>query len=172
MTNLTADMLKSIVFYDEVSGLFYRRLKNGTLKQKPSGTICKNGYVILTILKKSYYAHRLAWLYCHSSFPDQHIDHINNIKTDNRLINLRDVNRSTNNRNIKHAKKNNKTKFLGVSYSGKKLPFRARIYLNGKQKQIGLFQTAEEAHQAYLKEKEKVISSSAQGWLIDGYQLG
>lgn len=163
MTDLTADMLKSIVFYDEASGLFYRKLKDATLKNKPSGTVSRNGYIVLNILQKTYYAHRLAWLYCHNVFPQQHIDHINNVRTDNRIANLRDVSRSINNRNIKVAKKNNKTKFLGVSYSGKKLPFRSRIYINGKQKEIGLFHTAEEAHQAYLKEKNKLISSSAQG---------
>ena len=156
MTNLTVEQLKKALFYDKNSGLFYRKLNNDKVKQIPSGSISKNGYVTIRVMSKLYYAHRLAWLYSFGTFPNQHIDHINNVRIDNRIDNLRDVSRYGNNQNLKKAQKNNKTNFLGVSFSGnKKTPYRARICINGKQKQIGLFQSAEEAHLAYLEEKKK-----------------
>jgi hypothetical protein len=156
MTNLTVEQLKKALFYDKDSGLFYRKLNNDKVKQIPSGSISKNGYVTIRVMSKLYYAHRLAWLYNFGAFPNQHVDHINNVRTDNRIDNLRDVSRYGNNQNLKKAQKNNKTKFLGVSFSGnKQSPYRARIFINGIQKQIGLFQSAEEAHFAYLQEKKK-----------------
>lgn len=155
MTNLTVDVLKSTLHYDEKSGYFYRKLKNNNIKTNPCGSISKNGYVVIRVKNILYYAHRLAWMYVYGVFPSNHIDHINNTRTDNRIENLRDVSRSENNQNLKKAQKNNKTKVLGVSFTNKKKPFRARIYINGKQRQIGTFLTAEEAHSAYMEEKKK-----------------
>ena len=155
MANLTAEQLKQVLHYDSNTGLFYRKLKNGKIKETPSGSISKNGYILIRTLNVLYYAHRLAWMYVYGSFPDKHIDHLNNVRTDNRIENLRNVSRNGNNQNLRKAQKNNQTKFLGVSLSGKKRPYRARIFINGKQREIGTFFTAEEAHIAYMEEKKK-----------------
>jgi len=56
--------------------------------------LIKIGYIIIKINRKDYQAHRLAWLYEYGNFPKQTIDHINRIKTDNRICNLRDVSQS------------------------------------------------------------------------------
>jgi len=155
MANLTAEQIKQVLHYDSNTGLFYRKLKNGNIKETPSGSISKNGYILIRALNVLYYAHRLAWMYVYGSFPDKHIDHLNNVRTDNRIANLRNISRNGNNQNIRKAQKNNQTKLLGVSFSGKKKPYRARICVDGKQREIGTFLTAEEAHIAYMEEKKK-----------------
>jgi len=155
MTELTSERLKELVHYDKETGLFFRKLKNNILKIKPSGSKSANGYLVMTVDCCSYYAHRLAWLYCYGHFPEQFIDHINNNRIDNRIENLRDVSKTSNNQNIKIAKKNNQTKTLGVSKTNKKTPYRARIFFNGKAKYIGAFSSIKEAQLAYFEEKRK-----------------
>lgn len=155
MTNLTVDKLKEVLYYCSDSGVFYRKSKDGTIRKTPCGSTSKNGYVVIRVMNVLYYAHRLAWMYMHESFPDKHIDHVNNIRTDNRIKNLRNVSRNQNNQNLKKAQKNNKSQVLGVSFTGNRKPYRARICIDGKQRQIGVFFTAEEAHCAYMTEKKK-----------------
>lgn len=46
------------------------------------------GYVHLRLKGVDYKAHRLAWFYIHKTWPKNVIDHINGVKTDNRISNL------------------------------------------------------------------------------------
>jgi hypothetical protein len=59
-----------------------------------------------------------------------------------------------NQQNRKTATTGSKTGLLGVSEG--KNRFQARIHVNGKQKTIGWFKTAQQAHEAYINEKRKV----------------
>lgn len=79
------------------------------------------------------------------------IDHINNIKTDNRLINLRLV---TPRENVSKARllKNKTSKYTGVYYKSKNKKWCASIYVDGKKKHLGLFDDEYKAHLAYQKE--------------------
>lgn len=62
-------------------------------------------------------AHRCAWLLEKGSEPPETIDHINGIRDDNRICNLRAASFAENVRNTV-PKKNNKTGFKGVSKFG------------------------------------------------------
>jgi len=73
------------------------------------------------------------------------IDHINNIKTDNRSCNLQYI--SVRKNNIKDKK--NKHNLLGVYKNGNK--FSAKIVIDGVRKYLGTFNTPEEANNEYLK---------------------
>jgi hypothetical protein len=96
-------------------------------------------------------AHRLAWLFVTGDMPKYQVDHINGIKTDNRFENLRDVSPKLNSQNARRPHKDNKTGYLGVcSRYGK---FVAQLLINDKQTVIGYFDTAEEAHLAYIEKK-------------------
>lgn len=114
-----------------------------------------HGYLSIYIDGRNYKAHRLAWLYVYGIWPMYEIDHINGERADNRIENLREATRSQNMQNLKGAYKCNKTNLLGVYElpSGK---YGSRIAINGHQIYLGSFDTAEEAHIAYLAVKRNL----------------
>lgn len=77
------------------------------------GSLDKDGYLIIKIKKRQYKAHRIAWLLHYGRFPTKEIDHINRNRSDNRISNLREVDRCENNRNSS-KKVNPKTGVIGV----------------------------------------------------------
>ena len=99
---ITQEYLKSVLYYDKDTGLFTWKISNkkGHVKEgKLAGSKDNRGYVKIQINKKDYTAHRLAWFYIYGEWPKQVIDHINRIKFDNRIENLRDVSVLENNKN-------------------------------------------------------------------------
>lgn len=87
----------------------------------------------------------------HGSWPRGQVDHINGIKDDNRLCNLRDVSININNQNKRLPFANSHTGVLGVGMLNGK--YRARIRVNGKRKHLGDFETIEDASNAYVNAK-------------------
>ena len=93
--------LESKLHYDQCSGVFtWVNSKNNRV----AGTPDYKGYISIGLNKKQYRAHRLAWFYCYGVWPKESIDHINGIKNDNRIANLRDVRDTENKRNAKQIK--------------------------------------------------------------------
>jgi len=90
----------------------------------------------------------LAWLFVHGFDPPQQIDHINGIRDDNRIANLRLATVAENSQNV-GKQSNNKSGFKGVHWHARGKKFRAQIMANGKSKSLGLFHTAAEAAAAY-----------------------
>lgn len=72
-------------------------------------------------------------------------DHIDHNTLDNRLLNLRIVTHQQNSFNIKNTK--------GYYWHKKAKKYLAQITVSGKNIYLGLFQTAEEARDAYLQAK-------------------
>lgn len=115
-----------------------------------------NGYVRISVEPgKFLQAHRLAWALVHGKWPDQIIDHINGDRADNRFDNLRDISTKMNIQNQRRASKNNKSGLLGVSWSKTMKRWVARIYYDRKYHSLGCFDTAEEAHDAYVSAKRE-----------------
>jgi hypothetical protein len=142
--------------YNEQTGSFeWRKKRRGVQTGVQLGTDNGFGYLRITLLGKSYYAHRLAWFYVHGTWPDQ-IDHINGKKSDNRISNLRDVTVQQNNQNKLNAQRNSESKILGVSWHKKAKKWQAHICIYKERKYLGLFKDVHEAQDAYLKEKEKI----------------
>lgn len=157
---LTAEDLRTRFSYDSTSGLFTRLIGvsgNGTKAGTIAGSKDDQGYLKITISGQYFKAHRLAWLYVYGVWPVHEVDHINGIRSDNRIINLRDTPRVMNSENQRSCKSNNKSKLLGVaSPCGKDKKFTALITVNGKTARLGRFDTADEAHQCYIQAKRKM----------------
>lgn len=102
----------------------------------------QSGYRQTAIFGKQQQLHRLIWLYVYGEEPDN-IDHINSIRDDNRLLNLRSVSFTDNNRNAR-KRTDNKTGVTGVQLvkSGKWL---VRIRVDGKLIIGGTFSDFQEA---------------------------
>ena len=147
---MTPELLREILHYCPDSGEFtwlvdIKRVNAGD----KAGCVRSGGYICIQYNGKVYRAHRLAYLYMTGEWPKELLDHANNIKTDNRWCNLRPATRSENNRNCK-VYKNNKSGLKGVR-SAKDGKFDARIAVNKKQRHLGRFNTAQEAHEAYCE---------------------
>lgn len=155
MKLLTQEELKNHLIYEPETGIFIRKISN-SMRMKigdVAGGKDKDGYVIIRINTQMHKAHRLAWLYMMGEWPTYTIDHINGIKGDNRIENLREATDSENKQNFRKPSRNNTAGFLGVSFSKKDKKFRASISVDGKQKHLGNFDTAEKASAAYLAAK-------------------
>ncbi|MEY3252390.1 MAG: hypothetical protein RL227_1363 [Pseudomonadota bacterium] len=154
--SLTAEELRSLWDYDPERGVFVRRHTHGRWKagSDVTGTL-SHGYLRAHVLDKPYAVHRLAFLWMTGQWPSNDVDHINGDRADNRWVNLRDVTRSVNLQNLRGAKSNNKgTGLLGAAPWGKR--FRAAIRVNGVDHKIGVFDTPQEAHAAYIQAKREL----------------
>lgn len=118
-------------------------------------SIDNHGYAKGTIFQQSYAAHRVAFVLIHGRWPDHQVDHINGIRSDNRSENLREATSSQNKMNSK-VRCDNSSGYKGVSFHKASNLWRANIRLNGKQRCIGYFKTAEEANAAYQKASEEL----------------
>lgn len=147
---ITQDRLKEVLDYDPVSGIFRWKIKTSdkVIVGNIAGCVRKNRHTVIKIDKMEYTAHRLVWLYMYGSFPEKELDHINCIRGDNRLCNLREVTRSQNLYN--RAKfPNTKSGHKGVYYNKAMKKWRARIGVEGKSIDIGFYSTIEEAISSY-----------------------
>ena len=155
---LTQERLKELLHYNPDTGIFINLTQRRGRAKKGVVAGWKNtyGYINIRVDYKVYKAHRLAWLYVHGNFPEKSLDHINEIKYDNYMINLRLATVQENNHNISTSNKNNASGLRGVcwhKFSGK---WRAQIKINGNIKHLGLFNTSDEASEAYLAAKKEL----------------
>lgn len=150
---LSHDFLRSIIAYCPETGIFKWREKRGVngRSDRHAGYVMANGYRVIRVDYSKFLAHRLAWFYMHSEWPEEEIDHINLVKDDNRITNLREASRAGNCRNV-GIKKHNKLGVKGVHrHSQCRNRFVANITINAKTTYLGIFDTAEDAHQAYAE---------------------
>lgn len=94
--------------YDPDTGIITRLSRKNS-----NGSYDKDGYLIIKFKKRQIKAHRLAWYLHHKKWPEYNIDHINGIRTDNRIENLRDVPQEINVLNTRR-KPNESTGVSGV----------------------------------------------------------
>ena len=147
-STLSQKRLKEVLDYDPGTGNFTwiksssNRIKAGA----EAGSIHPHGYRIIGVHGIRYRAHHLAFLWMAGSLPDDHVDHINRVKHDNRWENLRVIGHAGNQRNRRGPK--------GWFYCKlSKKPYYARIYARGKRIFLGSFSTPQAAEAAYLKAK-------------------
>ena len=156
MKELKAERVREILDYFPETGEFRWKVRSGSVKAGDvAGTPHSRGYIQIMVDGYIYLSHRLAWLYVYGYFPEAHIDHINCVKNDNRIANLREANYSENGQNIRKPRRSNKLGFLGV-YLHNCGKFVAQIQVNGKNKNLGYFSTPGEAHAAYLGAKRSL----------------
>lgn len=155
LSQLTAERLSEVLAYDQSNGAFTWLVKvSGRRVGDKAGGIDEHGYIRIVVDGLRYKAHRLAWLYVNGDWPGGDIDHINGDRSDNRISNLRDIPHAANTQNRRKAHKNNGTGLLGAHRD--RNSFKSSIHSDGKQIFLGMFDTAEEAHQAYLKAKRRL----------------
>lgn len=128
--------LRALLIYDSDTGRFYRR--SDVVRRKPLGKAHPEGYVYVYFNGRYWAAHRLAWMYVHGRWPEPHLDHINGVKGDNRLANLRECDHRL---NMKAAKRrvDNKSGVKGV-WQTQYGRWMAYIHVDGKRINLGTFE--------------------------------
>jgi hypothetical protein len=141
--NFTSEDLKRDMNYNPETGLFHH-INGGHVADRRD----EQGYVRVSLWGRQQRAHRLAWLYVHSEWPSDQIDHINGDKADNRIANLRIATNRQNAQN-KPAQSNNRLGIRGVRKHPKTGRYEAWIWINGKRTFVGGFGDAQLAGEAY-----------------------
>lgn len=131
------------------STYYTRNRKGRILKQRLS----EEGYCRISLLLYSKYymfnVHRLV-MFAFEGESELQVDHINGIKDDNRLENLRYC---TQRENIHYYNdtQENMSKYHGVVWSDKMLKWTCSITINKKRYHLGVFTCEIEASNAYIK---------------------
>lgn len=139
---LTQEFLKQR--YEYVQGGFFRNKKTGKITR---GVISKrHGYNCFAIRFKNklrmFRYHRLIFLYHHGYLPAE-LDHVNGVRSDNRIENLRVSDRVLNNANRKCFRA------LPKGVYKRKSAFQAIITIGGKPIYLGTFKTIKGAADAF-----------------------
>ena len=128
-----------------LTGISYNP-KTGVMSRygRPLTNTCKQGYKKVEVQGKRIAQHRVAWFLAYGFWPKE-IDHINQDKGDNRLINLRACTRSTNMLNRK-MRPDNTSGVKGLSYCKANKKWRVTY----RRKHIGWYPTFNEAKEVAL----------------------
>ncbi|ECF5934230.1 Pathogenesis-related transcriptional factor and ERF protein [Salmonella enterica subsp. diarizonae] len=155
MCKITQSYLHQILNYEPETGVFtWKSPGNRAFIGRVAGCLDREGYVYFYVNKKRYFAHRLAWLYVYGFWPANLIDHVNGVRSDNRIINLREATRTECNRNSRRSKKNT-SGVKGVHWSKNEKKWRARCGFNGKQHSLGYFLNITDAERAVIVFRKK-----------------
>ena len=155
---ITQDQLKEHLHYNPENGIFtWIKVNTYTRKVKVgdmAGSKNDQGYIKIMILCKHYSAHRLAFLYVNGKLPSESVDHINGIKSDNRIINLRVVTLQENLKN-KSKYKCNKSGFIGVGWHKRDRAWVASIRVDKKLIHLGNFKKLSCAVKSRIEAEER-----------------
>jgi hypothetical protein len=134
------------IHYDPDTGAFTRKIASARRVKVGDvcGAISGGGYRYIRLCGKAYKANRLAWFYVHGEWPSGLVDHINGIKDDDRICNLRVCTNAENCQNRTRAK---------GAYMVEGGKYTSLITVNGKRHYLGRFSSESEARSAYLEAK-------------------
>lgn len=155
---ITKAVAEQVLSYSPATGAFIWKVTSGrAVAGRAAGHTCTRGYVHIWVKGKLYRAHRLAFLIMTGKWPTYGVDHINGTKNDNRWENLRDVPDAINIQNKHRPKGGRKHSYLPLGVSicpdSQIRPYRAKVQVEGRVIHLGLFETPELAHKAYLEAK-------------------
>lgn len=162
MVAITQQELKRLLWYHAESGVFRWRFARAA-HIKPwdmAGSKDNHGYIKIMIRQRLFKAHRLAWLYAYGEMPSEQIDHINGVRTDNRIENLRLVSNKHNQENV-GPRSNNSTGFRGVSFNQKSRRYEAYITNNRKKISLGMFESPEIAASVAAEKRAEMFTHAA-----------
>ena len=146
---LTVKKINDFLSYVSDTGEFFWKVdRTGGVKAGDrAGSIGQDGYVYIKLLGRRYSAHRLAYLITHGAISGD-IDHIDRDRGNNRISNLRVCTKSENQRNRSRCK-NGTSGRKGVTWNKSVGRWQAQSKINGKSHYLGVFDSADEAANAY-----------------------
>jgi hypothetical protein len=157
---ITHEYIREFFSYNKETGDF-RRIKRKTWKgnimmcDREIKSKTAYGYLQVNVEGKPRLVHRLIWLWMTGDWPENDIDHVNGVRTDNRWSNLREATRGENLRNI-GIKSNNTSGHLGISKRSDTGAWHAYIDYEGVRTHLGNFATIEEAIEVRKQAEEEL----------------
>lgn len=156
LTAVTAARLREVFHYDPNTGVFTRNIcHNAKHVGRVNGARHQSGYLKFRVDGHRYYAHRLAWLYSYGVWPSGEIDHINGVKDDNRIVNLREATHAQNCENRRSRSEKTTSRYTGVHWSKDRQLWATSLCVGGRVIRLGCFESEEAAYEAYLAAKSK-----------------
>lgn len=151
------ERLVELLSYSPDTGVFsWKQDRRGIIRKgDAAGHFHSRGYVSICVDGTSYKAHRLAWLYVHGKPPADQIDHINGVRDDNRIANLREATSAENHQN-QGLHPTNSSGYHGVTWVPQRKRWKAQIKVLGKNKHLGMYREPEAAAEAYKAAKARV----------------
>ena len=128
-------------------------------------TVSGNGYLWGSVNNVQLRAHRVIWALFHGEQPSDQIDHINGIRTDNRIENLRVVTPQENMRN-RAMNRNNTSGTCGVSWCKSQKKWRVKITVDDRMIHLGYFQSISDAKSARAEASDRYGFSDRHGTAI------
>jgi len=161
MRDLTVELLNELFEYDKETGKLYWKVVRGRAKVGGEvGSVNSEGYILTTVNRKPYRAHRLVFL-MHKGYLPKFLDHINGDKKDNRIENLRPVSVAQNAQNAKISSRNT-SGYKGVYWISSMKKWRVQITGNGgKIIHLGCFENLEEAAEVVRVAREELHGNFA-----------
>lgn len=151
---ITQARLHELFEYDAESGVFTRKTAfNRWRVGDKVGYVNTCGYIEAGVDGNCYGVHRLAWIYINGDDPVEEIDHINGVRDDNRIVNLRPATKAINAQNKRIARADSESGILGVCWHKASSKWVAQIQVSGKKKHLGIFGDKFDAHEAYINAK-------------------
>lgn len=148
----TQEQARSLLNYDPISGQLSWRINAS--RRTRAGSVIKSvdskGYIIFGYAGKNYRAHRIIWLLWYGYLPTGEVDHKDRVRTNNAILNLRESSKIQNQWN-RTAKKGTISGLKGACWDASRSKWIAVIRIEGKNRNLGRFDTAEEAHAAYCE---------------------
>lgn len=148
---ITADYARTRLEYNNDTGAMIWKFApdqrpqwNGRYSGRLAGSLNKDGYIQVRINKSFYPAHRLAWLITYGRMPSLQIDHINGVRTDNKISNLREVSHADNGKN-QRLRFDNKSGHCGVYMNTREGKWYAFITSSRKTLHLGAFDVLDDA---------------------------
>lgn len=159
---VTAEDAHRLLTYDPETGVFTWKARTGrgsnrTQLKPTAGSVSDQGYILFNVGGKLHRAHRVAWLMTHGEWPPATIDHINRVRSDNRLCNLRLATRGENQQNLS-IRIDNKSGHKGVFWYEALRKWMAYINCNGQRVTLGYFQDKSEAIAARQKAERELFT--------------
>ena len=149
--------LREYLDYDAETGALTWRLppaqcvKSGSL----AGSRSDKGYLRVGFRSRLYMAHHVVWALAHGRWSEKELDHINRVRDDNRLDNLRECDRAENMQNQGIAGRGS-NRLIGASFDKTHGKFTAKIRKDNRQVHLGHYDPEEEAHAVYLAAKRRL----------------